>query len=141
MMIVIYIVNGGPGISMEDSVMRVSREQANATRERIVDTAARLFRKKGYDGIGVADLMQEAGLTHGGFYAHFDSKEDLMAAACQRSMEQSVQAWLAAAGKDDPLKAVAGRYLSKGHRDHPEAAGACVIAAAGTDIARLGKSV
>ena len=55
--------------------MKVSREQAALNRERIVEVAARLFREKGYDGIGVADLMKNAGLTHGGFYGHFASKK------------------------------------------------------------------
>ena len=65
--------------------MKVSREQAAANRERILDVASRLFRERGLDGIGVADLMKNAGLTHGGFYGHFSSKEDLMAQACARS--------------------------------------------------------
>ena len=66
--------------------MKVSREQAAANRERILDVATRLFRERGLDGIGVADLMREAGLTHGGFYGHFASKEDLIAEACKRSL-------------------------------------------------------
>ena len=59
--------------------MRVSRQQAAASREKILDAAAKRFRERGLDGIGVADLMKDAGFTHGGFYAHFESKEDLMA--------------------------------------------------------------
>ena len=62
--------------------MRVTREQAIQTRERILDAAAQLFRERGFGGIGVADLMKAAGLTHGGFYGHFESKEDLMAQVC-----------------------------------------------------------
>ncbi|QJX03089.1 helix-turn-helix transcriptional regulator [Alcanivorax sp. IO_7] len=54
--------------------MRVSKAQAAANRERIVEEAARLFRERGFDGIGVAALMKQAGLTHGGFYGHFDSR-------------------------------------------------------------------
>ena len=69
--------------------MKVSREQAAENRERILDAAARLFREKGFDGIGVADLMQGAGLTHGGFYGQFASKEDLAAQACARALAQS----------------------------------------------------
>ena len=66
--------------------MKVSREQAAQNRERIVEAAAQLFRERGFDGIGVADLMKEAGLTHGGFYGHFSSKEDLIAAGvCPRA--------------------------------------------------------
>ncbi len=122
--------------------MRVTREQADATRQRIVDTAARRFREKGYDGIGVADLMQAAGLTHGGFYAHFDSKEDLMAAACARALERSVDAWEKWMERgDSPLEAITAAYLSPRHRDHPGAVGACMIAAGGADIARLKRAV
>ena len=61
--------------------MRVSREQAAANRERIIDAAASLFRAKGFTGIGVADIMKAADLTHGGFYGHFTSKDDLVAAS------------------------------------------------------------
>lgn len=121
--------------------MRVTREQADATRERIVDTAARLFREKGYDGIGVADLMQASGLTHGGFYKHFDSKEDLMAAACARALDRSVEAWGKLLERGDPLEAIAEAYLSTRHRDHPGAVGACMIAAGGPDISRLKPAV
>jgi len=67
--------------------MRVTREQAAANREKIVEVASRLFRKHGFDGIGVADIMKAAGLTHGGFYGHFESKDDLAAsgATCNLS--------------------------------------------------------
>ena len=73
--------------------MRVSREQAEQNRERIVETAATLFREKGFDGIGVADLMKSAGLTHGGFYGHFASKEDLLAEAAAHALKKSVARW------------------------------------------------
>ena len=66
--------------------MKVSREQAAKNRERIVEAAAQLFRERGFEGIGVADLMKEAGLTHGGFYGHFSSKDDLIAEASARSL-------------------------------------------------------
>src|SRR5258706_15635283 len=69
--------------------MRVTREQAVRTRERILDAAAKLFRERGFGGIGVADLMKAAGLTHGGFYGHFESKEDLMAQACEHASARS----------------------------------------------------
>jgi hypothetical protein len=64
--------------------MRVSRAEAAQNRERIIEVAARLFRERGFNGIGVAELMKFVGLTHGGFYGHFASKEDLMAQACAR---------------------------------------------------------
>ncbi len=71
--------------------MRVTREQAAENRERIVEVAARLLRERGFDGIGVADLMKSAGLTHGGFYGHFSSKDDLAAEAVARALDKSVQ--------------------------------------------------
>ncbi|MGK2871089.1 MAG: TetR/AcrR family transcriptional regulator [Alphaproteobacteria bacterium] len=66
--------------------MRTSREQTVQTRERIITTASRLFRERGINGIGVADLMHDAGLTHGGFYKHFESKQALIAAACTSAL-------------------------------------------------------
>src|SRR6187431_2432635 len=100
--------------------MRVSREQAAENREKILTTAAKLFREKGFDGIGVADLMKSAGLTHGGFYGHFSSKEDLMAQACIRATDDILQgASERRAGKtDDPFRAFVEFYLSVGHRDN-----------------------
>ena len=73
--------------------MRVSKEQAAANREQIVHQAARLFRERGFDGIGVAELMKNAGLTHGGFYGHFDSKEQLMAEACEYAIGVTGRRW------------------------------------------------
>jgi len=121
--------------------MRVSREQAAENRERIIATAARLFREKGFDGIGVADLMQAAGLTHGGFYGHFASKEDLVAQACARTFARSIAAWgrSAGQGRRGALAAIAGSYLSVEHRDHP--GHGCLLAALGTDVARQSPSV
>src|SRR5689334_15950220 len=88
--------------------MKVTREQAIQNRERIVEAAAQLFRERGFDGIGVADLMKQAGLTHGGFYGHFSSKEDLIREASARALTNtfallSEQAERAAG---DPLAAV-----------------------------------
>jgi len=71
--------------------MRVSREKAAENRERIVDTASRLFREKGFDGVGLDAIMKDAGLTHGGFYGHFGSKDDLAAEAVTRALERSVK--------------------------------------------------
>jgi TetR/AcrR family transcriptional repressor of nem operon len=101
--------------------MKVSREQAAENRERILDAAARLFRENGFDGIGVADLMQGAGLTHGGFYGQFESKEDLAAQACARALAQSVTKLdrSIADHPKNPLQAVAASFLSARHRDNP----------------------
>ena len=94
--------------------MKVSREQAAQNRERILDAAAQLFRERGFEGIGVADLMKEAGLTHGGFYGHFSSKEDLIAQASARELTRSLAHWskLAERASGDPLSAVADAYLT-----------------------------
>src|SRR3954462_7824260 len=109
--------------------MKVSREQAALNRERILETAAQLFRERGFEGIGVADLMKEAGLTHGGFYGHFSSKEDLIAEASALALTRSlaVLGKVGERGPGDPLSAVAGAYLTTRHRDNPGAG--CLLAA------------
>src|SRR6188474_3801293 len=93
--------------------MRVSREQAVQNRDRIVEAAAQLFRERGFDGIGVADLMKEAGLTHGGFYGHFSSKDDLIAQASARELTRSLTYWskVAERASGDRLSAIAAVYL------------------------------
>ena len=116
--------------------MRVTRAEAEKNRERIIETAARLFRERGFDGIGVAELMKVVGLTHGGFYGHFSSKEDLMAQACEHAMKRSLDALQHAAenGGEHALSAVASTYLSATHRDQP--ADGCMLAALGAEAAR-----
>lgn len=113
-------------------------EQAAQNRDRVLDVAAQLFRERGFDGIGVADLMKVAGLTHGGFYGQFASKEDLMAQACVRASQNSFKKFQAAADRtpDSPLTGVAHMYLSALHRDQP--GNGCLIAALGADAAREG---
>jgi TetR/AcrR family transcriptional repressor of nem operon len=71
--------------------MRVSREKAAENRERIVETAARLFREEGFDGVGLDAIMSAAGLTHGGFYGHFGSKDDLAAEAVTRALQHGIE--------------------------------------------------
>jgi TetR/AcrR family transcriptional repressor of nem operon len=121
--------------------MKVSREQAARNRERVIETAAQRFRERGFEGIGVADLMNEAGLTHGGFYGHFSSKEDLIAEASARAFSRSLEVWskLADGSPDDPLSAIAGVYLTARHRDNPGAG--CILAALGPDVSRQGPTV
>lgn len=121
--------------------MKVSREQAARNRERILDAAAQLFRERGFEGIGVADLMKEAGLTHGGFYGHFSSKDALIAEASARALTRSLALWsnLAERESGDPLSAVAGAYLAITHRDNPGAG--CLLAALGPDVSRQGPAV
>ena len=90
--------------------MKVTRQQAETNRERVLDVAGRLFREKGFDGIGVDGLMKGAGLTHGGFYANFKSKEELTAKSCERTLAELVEGWNKVAGEanGDPLKSHCG---------------------------------
>jgi TetR/AcrR family transcriptional repressor of nem operon len=121
--------------------MKVTREQADLNRARIVEIAAQRFRERGFEGIGVADLMREAGLTHGGFYGHFGSKEQLMAEACSLALQRSKEMWAkrAASHPDDPLGEVARSYLHPRHRDNP--GGGCVMATLAADAPRQGPLV
>ncbi len=114
--------------------MKVTKAQAQANRERIVETASTLFRERGYDGVGVADLMGAAGFTHGGFYKHFKSKTDLMAQAAQCGMAQTAAATAGVSRKD-----FVKYYLSRKHRDNPGEG--CTMAALGTDAARQSEQV
>jgi TetR/AcrR family transcriptional repressor of nem operon len=121
--------------------MKVTREQATQNRDRVLDVAARLFRERGFAGIGVADLMKSAGLTHGGFYGQFGSKEELMTEVCSRSFNSALETWTTVGGQAtaNPLAAVMQGYLSKQHRDNPGAG--CVIASLGAEASRQGSSL
>ncbi len=105
--------------------MRVSRDQMAQNRLRILDAAARLFREKGFDAVGVAEVMKAAGLTHGGFYGHFASKDDLIAhtlahAFAATAGQSGGESGDKASGKSADLTAFMDGYLSPGHRDHPD---------------------
>lgn len=121
--------------------MKVSRAEAAQNRERIIETAAKLFRERGFDGIGVAELMKSAGLTHGGFYGNFASKEDLMAQACARALQDSLDVMRQLAERDgqNALSSFASAYLSPAHRDRPGEG--CALAALGAEAGRHGLSV
>lgn len=121
--------------------MRVSRIQAEENRQAVIDAASRLFRRHGFDGIGLKDLMAGAGLTQGAFYKQFASKSDLAVQASARALDLSVARWtsIAATRPDDPLAALLGFYLSEGHRD--EIAEGCPIVALGSDAARQSPEV
>lgn len=114
--------------------MKVTKAQAQANRAHIVETASTLFRERGYDGVGVADLMGAAGFTHGGFYKHFASKTDLMAEAATCGFEASAEALA-----ETDLRAFLTCYLSREHRDAPGQG--CTMAALCTDAARQPASV
>lgn len=117
--------------------MRYKSEHKEATRRRIVKTAARRFREHGFAGIGIADLMADAGLTHGGFYAHFPNKDALAATATAEALKELPQliAWSRERGRD-PVEELIDRYLTAVHRDTPGAG--CAIAALGAEAPRQG---
>ncbi|EGL62337.1 TetR family transcriptional regulator [Agrobacterium sp. ATCC 31749] len=120
--------------------MRVSRAQAEENRERVITVASRLFREHGFDGIGLKDLMKGAGLTQGGFYKQFASKDDLAALASRRALESATRRWSdAAADTSDPLEAIMAFYLSKDHRG--EKAEGCPLVALGSDATRQSAEV
>lgn len=116
--------------------MRVSRVQAEENRRTVIDVASRLFREKGFDGIGLSDLMKGAGLTQGGFYKQFESKDDLILEASSKALEKGVANWAGvvskAAGK--PLRALVHFYLSRQHRQ--ETSIGCALAALAPEAAR-----
>jgi TetR/AcrR family transcriptional repressor of nem operon len=121
-------------------MMRVSRAQAEANRENVINVASRLFRERGFDGIGLKDLMKGAGLTQGGFYKQFESKDDLAALAARRALESATRRWSSvAASSPDPLQAVIDLYLSAGHRG--ETGDGCPLVALGADAARQSEEV
>jgi TetR/AcrR family transcriptional regulator, transcriptional repressor for nem operon len=119
--------------------MRVSRQTLAAHRAAILDQAGRLFRERGIDAVGVADITRAAGLTHGAFYGHFPSKTALAAEACSDSLIEGARHWRARAVRAraegrDPLAAIIDAYLTEQHRDRPE--DGCALASLGPEIAR-----
>lgn len=121
--------------------MKVSKTQAAEHRAGIVDAAARLYREKGLSGVGVAEITRDAGLTHGGLYRHFASKDALAREACLRAFEWTITPLdgLEQDGEASAtarLQAMVDSYLSADHRDHPGEG--CPAAALATDAARAG---
>ena len=117
--------------------MRYSKEHKLKTHARIVKKASVRLREKGAHGVGVADLMKEAGLTHGGFYAHFDSREALVIEAFADAMDRSTERWRKLAEQTPPEKRLAtivGTYLTPLHRDDP--GHGCAVPTLGAEIAR-----
>ena len=116
-----------------------SQTQKSKNHDRIVRTAAKRFRQKGLEGVGIADLMKEVGLTVGGFYKHFDSREDLVVEALRSALGSfRRQAKAAASGGSPRIYAnVVDNYLSEAHRDHPGTG--CPVGALAGEIARGGK--
>jgi TetR/AcrR family transcriptional regulator, transcriptional repressor for nem operon len=115
--------------------MKVSREQAAKNRARVVEVAGKQFRAHGFHGIGVSDLMKQAGLTHGGFYGNFSSKEELAVEATSHAMDATIERMeQAVVGATKRVDALVGFYLSTEHRD--AVADGCVLAALASDAAR-----
>ena len=115
--------------------MRYEKGHKDATRKHIIDVASKRFRKEGLEAVGLAGLMADAGLTHGGFYAHFQSKEDLVREAVTDAFRQSNARFERAARDDeDRFAAIVNGYLIPEHRDRPDLG--CVAAALVSEIAR-----
>lgn len=121
--------------------MRVSREKAAANHDRIVAVASALLREKGFDGIGVVEIMKAADLTHGGFYGHFKSKDDLAAQACQTALAKSAARWaeIGEDAGDKAFEAMIKHYLSPRQYDSPGRG--CALVALGAEAPRQDKSV
>jgi TetR/AcrR family transcriptional regulator, transcriptional repressor for nem operon len=119
--------------------VRVTRERAAANREKILEVAGTLFRQHGYDGIGVADIMKQAGLTHGGFYGHFGSKDDLAAEITARILGRGGWAERLTRSANPTFRDVVRAYLSPRHRD--DAGRGCLFAALASDVVRQPRSV
>jgi AcrR family transcriptional regulator len=122
---------------MSSNMKRTAPSRKEVTHERIVEAAARAIRRSGYDGTGVADIMKDAGLTHGGFYAHFASREAMLAEAADRAGAEAVAASAsiaAAAPPQQALQALLKAYLSKEHVENAEMG--CPVVALGSEMPR-----
>lgn len=127
---------------MQNRVPNARSAAKEASHDRIVSAAARAIRRSGYDGTGVADIMKEAGLTHGAFYAHFPSREAMLAEAADRAGAESVAAVAKAVAKAPPEKALAALlrgYLSREHVESAESG--CPVAALGSEMPRQAPEV
>jgi TetR/AcrR family transcriptional repressor of nem operon len=129
------------------NIMRNIRHNAraaakDATHERIVSVAARAIRRSGYDGTGVADIMKEAGLTHGAFYSHFASREAMLAEAARSACAESAAAVaqvVASVPADRALASMLSAYLSREHFEHVDVG--CPLAALGSETSRQAPEV
>ncbi|KFX11497.1 TetR family transcriptional regulator [Pectobacterium parvum] len=115
---------------------RVSKQQMERNREEIIQVSSQLFRERGLNGVSVNDLMAAAGLTHGGFYGHFASKDELAAIASRKALEGSNSRWQEISQRADQhnLQTMVEHYLSPAHRD--DAKDGCALTALASDIAR-----
>src|SRR5215475_6831491 len=123
--------------SPENRTMRKSKAETAKTRERILKAASAQFLSHGITEAGLARLMRAAGLTHGGFYRHFASKDQLVAEACSQavlSLTSGLESQIEGKPPDQALPLLVGKYVSRSHRDQP--ATSCVVAALGSELAR-----
>jgi TetR/AcrR family transcriptional repressor of nem operon len=118
------------------TVMRYPEGHKDAVRERIIGAASEAVRRRGIDGVSIPALMKQAGLTHGGFYAHFESRDALVAEAVRAAAEDTARGPFA---EGVALEQTLARYLSPGHLMHPEQG--CVLAALGTEAPKQPKPV
>jgi TetR/AcrR family transcriptional regulator, transcriptional repressor for nem operon len=134
-----HLKKGAPG--ERKLAMKVSKDVMANHKEQVIKVAARRFRQRGFDGVSVADIMNEAGLTHGGFYRHFSSKDELIAISTLRAVSETVGKWqkIADQATGDRLEAVVHSYLSLRHHDHPETG--CLVAALGGELSHQPPSV
>jgi TetR/AcrR family transcriptional regulator, transcriptional repressor for nem operon len=121
---------------VEAPVPRYDKEHKEATRQRIIETAGRRFKTDGFDGSGVATLMADAGLTNGAFYAHFESKDDLVATVVGEQLTRQAETMKALAPGRDGLAQFIREYLTAKHRDNPGLG--CPSAALLDEIGRSG---
>jgi TetR/AcrR family transcriptional regulator, transcriptional repressor for nem operon len=127
---------------MRTAKRAISSARKEATHERIVEAAGRAIRRSGYSGTGVADIMKQAGLTHGGFYAHFASRDAMLAEAADRAGAETVATMervAAAAPGEQALEAILRTYLSKAHVEAIETG--CAVAALGSEMPRQAPKV
>jgi TetR/AcrR family transcriptional repressor of nem operon len=127
---------------MRNSKTNARTAAKEATHERIVAVAARAIRRSGYDGTGVADIMKEAGLTHGAFYAHFASREAMLAEAAAQACTESAAAAadvVASVPADRTLVSMLGAYLSSEHQENAERG--CPLVALGSETSRQAPEV
>src|SRR5712691_9779483 len=122
--------------------MRYSADHKKETRDRIVREASRHFRRRGGKGLAIADLMRKLELTHGGFYKHFDSKQELLAEAIAKGFDETEAGLMDAIGNAKPgseLKTIIEHYLSLEHCANP--AEGCPVAALASEIARYPRAI
>lgn len=125
---------------MYSQAMKTSKANVEHNREKLLQAASEGFRKRGFDGVKVSDVMQGAGLSHGGFYTYFKSKDDLVAQACDQSLKKQADRLKAAKGEaKTELKAYIERYLSTANRDTPEHA--CLFPSLAAEVARQPEAV